>query len=101
MPDAGKIFYGGGSVIAQETGQQTINSTITNTSIAFAQSTAEAIISEAWETVGEEAGSSYVQMALQGLIRLKNFGGMFSYLSSKWALATFTVVSTVSSEVWG
>ena len=29
-------------------------------------------------------------MLLQGFARLKNLGGIFSYLTSRWALATFT-----------
>ena len=96
---AGKIFSGG-SMIADATGQQTANSTITNTSKAFAQSTAgvlDASLREAFREAGDEAASSSVfGMMLQGLARLKNFGGIFSYLTSRWALATFTAVSISS-----
>ena len=92
---AGKIFSGG-SVIADATGQ-TVNSTITNTSNSFAQSTAatvDAAFREAFRDTGDTAASSsFFGMMLQGFARLKNFGGIFSYLTSRWALATFTAVS--------
>lgn len=97
---AGKIFNGG-SIIADATGQQTANSTITNTSHHFAQSTAEALnaaFGEAWREGGDEASSSVLGMILQGFGRLKNFGGIFSYLTSRWALATFTAVSLVQCQ---
>ena len=92
---AGRIFNGG-SVIADATGQ-TANSTITNTSNAFAQSTA-AIVDTAFreafrDTSDAAATSSFLGMVFQGFARLKNFGGIFSYLTSRWALATFTAVS--------
>ena len=91
---AGKIFSGG-SMIADATGQ-TANSTITNTSNHFAQSTAMAVdaaLREAFREAGDETASSSVfGMMMQGLARLKNFGGIFSYLTSRWALATFTAV---------
>lgn len=93
---AGKIFSGG-SVIADATGQQTANSTITNTSRALAQSTAGALnaaFREAFRDAGDDAvSSSLFGMMLRGLARMKNFGGIFSYLTSRWALATFTAVS--------
>lgn len=89
---AGKIFSGG-SIIADATGRQTANSTITNTSQAFVQSTGtaalDAAISEAL-TAGDTTRSTALGMMLQYVARLKNFGGIFSYLTSRWALATFT-----------
>ncbi|CAK3923756.1 related to ASI3 integral membrane E3 ubiquitin ligase, role in negative regulation of amino acid uptake [Lecanosticta acicola] len=96
MPDAmdniaGKIFNGG-SVIADATSQSTTaDSTITNAS-SFAQSTAaalEATFREAW-TDGEDRGSSIFMSIVQVIGKLKNFGGIFSYLTSRWALTTFT-----------
>lgn len=90
---AGKM-WSGGSMIADATGQQTANSTITNTSAALAQSTAAAVdalaFSQAWREGGDEATSSIFGMVVQGIGRLKNLGGIFSYLTSRWALATFT-----------
>ncbi|KAK4574727.1 hypothetical protein LTR86_001568 [Recurvomyces mirabilis] len=89
---AGKI-WNGGSVIADATAQHTANSTITNTS-AFVQSTGTAILDavgrEAWAEAVDET-SSILGLFVQGVARLKNFGGIFSYLTSKWALATFTI----------
>jgi len=90
---AGKI-WNGGSVIADVTGQQTVNSTITNTSAALAESTsavADAAFTQAWREGGDEATSSLVGLAMSAIGKLKNFGGIFSYLTSRWALATFTV----------
>lgn len=103
---AGKIFNGG-SMIADATGQQTANSTITNTSHKFVQSTAAAagMLDAAFrEGGGEEmaragSSSSMFGMMVHGLARLKNFGGIFSYLTSRWALATFTAVCFTDKEI--
>ncbi|KAK3626405.1 hypothetical protein LTR56_019272 [Elasticomyces elasticus] len=95
MPEMDSIaskLWSGGSVIADATGQQTANSTITNTS-AFVQSTAavlDAAIRESWQDSADETTSLLGLMA-QGIGKLKNFGGIFSYLTSKWALATFAI----------
>ncbi|KAK5165158.1 uncharacterized protein LTR77_009256 [Saxophila tyrrhenica] len=90
---AGKIFNGG-SVIADATGQQTINSTITNTSNDLAQATNFVLnpeLVESWFKEGaEDATSSMFGMILQGMKKMGSMGGMFSYLTSRWALATFT-----------
>lgn len=99
---AGKI-WNGGSMIADATAQQTANSTITNTSAAFVQSTAAAVLDAAlregstWQDTGAagEDTTSMFGLVIQGIGRVKNFGGVFSYLTSKWALATFTAVSKV------
>lgn len=98
MPDAvdniaGKI-WSGGSVIADATAQKTIaNMTITNTSSAFAQNTAQ-ILDAAWSKAGDQSTSSSVFISMgNGLAKLKNFGGIFSYLTSRWALTTFAAVS--------
>lgn len=90
---AGKI-WNGGSMIADATGQQTAEVTITNTSAAFAASTAAALgegFSQTWQEVGDETASSMFGFVVNGISRLKNLGGIFSYLTSRWALATFTV----------
>jgi len=108
MPDAmdnlaGKLF-GAGSMIADATARHTANKTITNTSAAagFVQSTAaagtevlDAVLMEglgdATEDVaaGATGSGSVFGLMIQGLGRVKNFGGIFSYLTSRWALATF------------
>ncbi|KAK5121776.1 hypothetical protein LTR85_004651 [Meristemomyces frigidus] len=90
---AGKI-WNGGSMIADATGQQTANTTITNTSAAFAASTAAALdtaFSQVWQEGGDETVSSMFGSVVHGIGTLKNLGGIFSYLTSRWALATFTV----------
>ena len=98
MDNIGKM-WNGGSMLADATGQQTINSTITitNTSLAaFAPSTTatmSAASSGAWREGAEDATLSILGHVAQAFGRLKNFGGIFTYLSSKWALATFVAVS--------
>lgn len=90
---AGKIFNGG-SIIADATGQHSANSTITNTSSHFAQNTASSVLDaafrEAFQKTEDEATASVFGMMLQGFAKVKNFGAVFSYLTSRWALATFT-----------
>ena len=90
---AGKVFKGG-NVIADATGQQTTSSRASNTSQTFVQQTGTAVldaaIREAFNTNGRE-DSSILGMLYHGFSRLKSFGGFFSYLTSRWALATFTV----------
>jgi len=88
---AGRIFHGG-SVIADATGQHPVaESTITNMS-AFAQSTAsvlDATFREAWtDSVDDASGSLFVSVT-HFVTKMKSFGGIFSYLTSKWALTTF------------
>ncbi|KAF2488141.1 hypothetical protein BDY17DRAFT_290300 [Neohortaea acidophila] len=92
---AGKIFNGG-SIIADPTARQTVNSTITNTSQAFLRQSTdtagfEAAIKDAFAS-GNTTRSSVLIVVWQWFTRLKsmNFGGVFSYLTSRWALATFT-----------
>ena len=101
MDNIGKI-WNGGSIIADATGQQTVNSTITNTSLAaFAQSTAatmSAASSGAWQEGAEDATLSMIGHVAQAFARLKNFGGVFTYLTSKWALATFVAVSELLGD---
>lgn len=93
----GKVLSGG-STIAQATGEDAaINATLANTTSAavqeaFAQSTAEgvqAVFQKAWEQGTSSDGSSLFGVVLQVVGRIKNFGGIFAYLTSRWALATF------------
>ena len=95
MPEAMENIWNGGSMIASATGDQAmINSTITNTSAMLAPSTS-AVLDAAFQEGGwvqgtVEDSSSILSMLLQTIGKLKNFGGIFSYLTSRWALATFT-----------
>lgn len=91
--------WSGGSTIAQATAEEAaINATSTNITIAvvqeaIAQSTSDgmqAAFQRAWVQGTTTEGSSIFGMMLQTFGRIKNFGGIFSYLTSRWALATFT-----------
>ncbi|SMR58366.1 unnamed protein product [Zymoseptoria tritici ST99CH_1E4] len=93
MPEAVDKMWSGGSVIADATGT-TMNTTVTITSSMFAQSTAEileASVREALSRVGEEQSSWFWTSVVDGFVKMKNIGGIFSYLSSKWALTTFAI----------
>jgi hypothetical protein len=91
--------WSGGSTIAQATAEDAaINATSTNITSAvvqevIAQSTTDgmqAAFQRAWVQGTTTEGSSIFGMMLQTFGRIKNFGGIFSYLTSRWALATFT-----------
>lgn len=91
--------WSGGSTIAQATAEEAaINATSTNITSAvvqeaIAQSTSDgmqAAFQRAWVQGTTTEGSSIFGMVLQTFGRIKNFGGIFSYLTSRWALATFT-----------
>ncbi|KAM3424664.1 hypothetical protein BST61_g6652 [Cercospora zeina] len=95
MPDAvdsiaGKIWSG--SMIADPTTSHTIaNSTISNAGTAFVQTTASAMESSLQDafTQGSEEPGSFLMGVASGIGKLKNFGGIFSYMTSRWALTTF------------
>ncbi|KAK8235884.1 ubiquitin-protein ligase-like protein [Phyllosticta capitalensis] len=94
----GKAISGGGSVIAEATTSTAANVTrnITSSSSVgkFIQS-ASAIpgpgASAAAATAGRSLDGSEGYFSLESIWRLGKAGGIFSYMSSKWALATFTV----------
>lgn len=93
---AGRLFQSGSSIAAATSAQGTVNSTITNTSSLITKATAailEPALQDAWkEATNEEVSSTLFLGVAQAIGRLKNFGGIFSYLTSRWALTTFTVV---------
>ncbi|OQO00222.1 hypothetical protein B0A48_14009 [Cryoendolithus antarcticus] len=95
MPDIINGAWSGGSVIAEATGGLNIaNGTVTNTSGILAQHTAtalDAVLREAWSQGSAEESTSMFGTMLETVGKLKNFGGIFAYLTSRWALATFTV----------
>ena len=80
----------GGSVIAEATGQGGQN--MTSAAISIAQGTAVATtLTGAAE--GPQGGlSSHFQ-------HIRNFGGVFNYLTGKWALCCFTVVRVMLSSL--
>jgi hypothetical protein len=85
MPEAvDKIWNGGGSVIADATGT-IANTTVTNTTSIFAQNTAAILgetVKEAWSGAVEEESSTILMSVVNGFVKLKNIGGVFTYLSS-------------------
>jgi hypothetical protein len=94
-----KVWNGGSTIAHATAGEEALNATITNvTSVAataqeaIAQSTTagmQAAFQRAWIQGTTTEGSSIFGMMLQTMARIKNFGGIFSYLTSRWALATF------------
>ena len=103
LPDAVEDImdkvWSGGSTIAQATAEDiaanTTSTNITSATVqeAIAQATADgmqAAFQRAWVQGTTTEGSSIFGMILQTFGRIKNFGGIFTYLTSRWALATFT-----------
>ena len=70
-----------GSVIAQPTLANTTNATFATTSGKFVQESVTA------------ATAAGLQDDMSMFQALKNVGTFFSYITSKWAIATFTIVS--------
>lgn len=84
----GKI-RSGGSIIAEPTVANVTNATVATTSGKFVQ---ESIAAAASATAGNPEDMGVFQA-------LKNVGSFFSYITSKWAIATFTFVFTPFSKV--
>lgn len=90
----GNIFSGG-SMIADATGSQTVNATVTNTSTPLvSQSTALVVETLGSAMSGADIGesTSFIQDLVDRARQLGSMGGILSYLTSRWALATFTAV---------
>jgi hypothetical protein len=90
--------WNGGSSIAQATAEEAsanVSSAIVTSSVVqetIAQTTTpgmQAAFQRAWVQGTTTGGSSIFGMIIQAFGRIKNFGGIFSYLTSRWALATF------------
>ena len=73
----------GGSIIAEPTATNVTNVTVATTAGDFVQESVAAATSAA---VGNQDDMGVLQA-------LKNVGSFFGYLTSKWAIATFTIVS--------
>jgi hypothetical protein len=82
----GDMMRSGGSVIAEPTANLT-NSTITSTNSAFVHESIAAAASSAASFEGDMT----VWQAL------RNVAAWFSYITSKWAIATFALVGSDSS----
>ncbi|KAF2188221.1 hypothetical protein K469DRAFT_567143 [Zopfia rhizophila CBS 207.26] len=78
----GKI-RSGGSIIAEPTSSNITNATVATNSGTFVQESAAAASSAA-------LGNQDVSGSVSALQALKNVGSFFSYMTSKWAIATFT-----------
>ena len=79
---------GGGSMIAEATG----NGSMKMISTAFSSN------SSAGAALPSAAGAAATEATPPGLSsfsfhQVRNFGGIFAYMTSKWALACFTLVS--------
>lgn len=87
------IMKNEGSIIADATGGDIVNATASNISTAFSHGTSAAAATAAAMTAAapENGFLSYMTMpfTFEGV---RGFGGMFSYLGSRWALTTFVVV---------
>lgn len=77
------LMWSGGSVIAQPTKANMTNSTVATTAGQFVQHSAAAVAS-AVAASGEDISMFQA---------LKNAASFFSYITSKWAIATFAIVS--------
>ncbi len=80
-------LHDGGSIIAEATGNKTLNmSSHAITGLASAQRTAAPIQGHTAETTG-----GFFSFA--GLQHFRSFGGVFTYMTSKWAFACLTLVN--------
>jgi hypothetical protein len=90
----GKIV-GGGSVIAEQTSAESINATATNVTKAFLQAVPSAGLGSMATATAAQASvtaADTLSDSVWGLQTIRNLGGMFSYLITRWALGTFFVV---------
>lgn len=81
----GDVLRSGGSVIAEPTMANLTNSTMATTAGKFAQ---ESVAAAAAASPGSTDEISMFQA-------FKNVASFFSYMTSKWAIATFAIVSAV------
>lgn len=74
----------GGSIIAEPTPSNITNATVSTTGGTFVQ-----------ESIAAAASAATSNQDELGMFQaLKNVGSFFSYITSKWAIATFTTVSS-------
>jgi hypothetical protein len=79
----GDLVWSGGSVIAEPTKANLTNSTVATTAGQFVQESVAAAAS----------GLAATQDDIGIFQALKNVASFFSYITSKWAIATFAIVS--------
>lgn len=85
----GDLVWHGGSVIAEPTKANMTNSTVATTAGQFVQQSAAAAAS------GLVASQDDIGM----FQALKNVASFFSYITSKWAISTFAVVSCILFQI--
>jgi hypothetical protein len=85
----GDLVWSGGSVIAEPTQANLTNSTAATTAGQFIQESVAAAASAASGLAGTQDDIGIFQA-------LKNVASFFSYITSKWAIATFAIVSHLS-----
>ena len=93
------ILHGSGSIIAEATGNESgrINSAVLSdaSSTATPSKTARGLVDVASEIAGGDATQGIGSVALH---HMKSFGGFFTYMTSKWALATVVLVSLLTAS---
>jgi len=82
----GDMMRSGGSVIAEPTANMT-NSTMTTTGSGFVQ-----------ESIAAAASAISTEGEMTVWQALRNVAAWFSYITSKWAVATFALVSICSHD---
>ena len=89
------IFHGGGSIIAEATGNE--SGRIISAALSGPPSTAPASATarNLGSLIGGDGGSGGLQdFGSLAFNHMRGLGGFFSYATSKWALATTVLVST-------
>ena len=92
------MIKSGGSVIANATSTNVSTPAMTEVTSAFAQSTTVVATAAAQEAA--ERGSLAWLTGAFNFEGVRGFGGMFTYFSSRWAIATFLVVRDPPSLYW-
>lgn len=84
-----------GSVIPEATTSSSINSTVITSAGLFAQSSTASwdVAMSTARRVAEESSNLF------SLENIRNFGGIFSYITSRWALTTFIIVRTLLCQI--
>lgn len=83
-------FRYGGTVIAEATGNRTWNMVSEALSSGSVASTIVPVATEAAAAAVEDSPRG---LGAFGFVQVRNFGGIFTYMTSKWAMACFTLVS--------
>jgi hypothetical protein len=89
----GDLVWSGGSVIAEPTKANLTNATVAATAGKFVQESAAAAAAAA------ASGLAASQDEIGLFQALKNVASFFSYITSKWAIATFAIVSVTSLQL--